>query len=93
MKYLISNLIALLFITGVSAAEPFVYTGVVTENDGANKMLINGQQYSTSFDTVVHGPVAGAEAGPIINAGKKIGFNIEQNDAELPLITEIWVLN
>ena len=94
MRYIILNLIALLFITGLNAAESFVYTGVVTENDGANKMLINGQHYLTNFDTVVHGGLSmQGELGPMINIGQRIGFNIEQNNDELPHISEIWILN
>ena len=94
MRYLISNLIALLFITGVSAAESFVYTGIVkAQTANASTILINSQQYSVNSDTVIHGLSMQGELGPMINIGQKIGYNIEQNNDELPHITEIWFLN
>jgi len=94
MKYILSNLIALLFITGVSAAETFVYTGLVQEQTGgAGIIQINSQLYSVDFDTVVHGPENGGELGPKFQSGQRLGYNIKQNNDELPHITEIWILN
>jgi len=85
---------AFLFITNIFAGDIYVYTGITQESDsGENMILINGQRYSINFNTVIHGAAVGGETGPIINAGQKIGFNIEQDDDELPHITEIWVLN
>lgn len=93
MRYLISNLIAFLFIAGVNAAEPFVYTGVVKAQSGnASSILINSQQYSVNSDTVVHGLSMQGELGPMIRVGQKIGYNLELNDPELPYISEIWFL-
>jgi hypothetical protein len=94
MRYLISNLIAFLFIAGVSAAEPFVYTGVVKAQSGnASSILINSQQYSVDSDTVIHGLSMEGELGPMIRVGQKIGYNIEQNGSASPYISEIWFLN
>ena len=94
MRYIILNLVALLFITGVNAAESFVYTGVVkAQSANAGFILINSQQYSVNSDTVIHGLSMQGELGPMINIGQKIGYNIEQNNDESPYITEIWFLN
>jgi hypothetical protein len=94
MRYLISNLIAFLFIAGVSAAESFVYTGIVkAQSANASTILINTHQYSVNSDTVVHGLPMQGELGPMINLGQKIGYNVEQHNDELPYISEIWFLN
>ena len=94
MRYLMLNLVALLFITGVNAAESFVYTGLVQEQTGGAGILqINSQLYSVDFDTVVHGPENGGELGPKFRSGQKLGYNIEQSNDEFPRIIEIWILN
>lgn len=93
MKQIISSLICLLFITSVSAAEPFVYTGLVQlQSDDASSLLINSQQYSIDLNTVVHGISMQGELGPMISAGQRIGYNIEQNNTESSYISEIWFL-
>lgn len=94
MKYLISNLIAFLFITGVNATESFVYTGVVNAQPrNASSIVVNSQQYSVNSDTVVHGISMHGELGPMIRVGQRIGYNVEQKDVKNPYISEIWLLN
>ena len=93
MKHIISGLIALLFVTSINAAEPFVYTGLVqVQADDASSLLINSQQYSVDLNTVVHGISMQGELGPMISQGQRIGYNIEQNNTESPYISEIWFL-
>ena len=94
MRYIILNLVALLFITGVNAAESFVYTGSVQEHSGgAGIIQINSQLYSVDFDTIIHGSANGGELGPKFKSGQQLGYNIELGNDDLPHITEIWILN
>ncbi|PHS71079.1 MAG: hypothetical protein COB23_02140 [Methylophaga sp.] len=93
MKLLFSHLIALLFITNANAAEPYIYTGLVNEQAADAEMIkIDHQQYTINLDTIVHGPFKRGELGPMIDAGQRVGFNLQINSAELSRISEIWIL-
>ncbi len=91
-----SILILLLLSTIAGAgANNFAQTGVISEESGNSEtIIINDISYRIDNDTNVYALVRHGELAPRLPAGELIGFNTKQEEeSELPYITDIWLLN
>lgn len=87
--------ISFMLLSSNAWAQDFTFTGVVKHTPNqANILIVNEQKYQINSQTKLNRIMKHNEFGPIFKDNQLIGFNISSsNHNELPLITEIWILD
>jgi len=91
---MIRKLFVLLFFLSsplTHANQQYANVGAVNEHNPKEKIVVlDGQSYSLTKQTIIHGMVRRGEFGPILTQGTTIGFNTGSKSTSL---SEIWILN